>query len=62
MKLKAIKKHLDSPINPISNVIKEFVEQFISTNRLLLYKIDFDGEDFENAVKIDSYESMAKHV
>ena len=41
-KLKAIKSHMDSPINPIHILIYEFHSIFIDQNRLLLYERDID--------------------
>lgn len=58
LKLKAIKLHLESPINPINQIIKRFVELFIEQHRLLLYKVDYDGSDFMTAIKIESFEQM----
>lgn len=62
LKLKAIKLHLESPINPINQIIKRFIELFIEQHRLLLYKVDFDGADFNNAVYIESFEQMKTKV
>lgn len=39
-RLRAIKNHLDSPINPIFQLIKEFQRGIIDQNRLLLYQRD----------------------
>lgn len=40
IRLRAIKNHLDSPINPIFQLIKEFQRGMIDQNRLLLYQRD----------------------
>ena len=42
LKLRAIKSHMDSPINPIHILICEFHSVFIDQNRLLLYERDIN--------------------
>jgi hypothetical protein len=53
---------IESPINPINKIIKKFVEVFIEQHRMLLYKIDYNGEDYGAATFIDSFDVMKQKV
>ena len=58
MKLKAIRNHLEKPINPLNTIIREFTAAFIDQNRLLLYGFDNLDTGPLNLYKIEDFEEI----